>query len=109
MGILAVLAFTSPAHSTAGKLLYAYLTLLLLGALYSLVTIPYGALVPMMTKNTKEKVQLGSVRSIGSSVGAVAITSLVLPMVGYFGRGNAQRGFTLTAIVFAVPRPCSMP
>lgn len=102
MGILAVLAFTSPAHSTAGKLLYAYLTLLLLGALYSLVTIPYGALVPMMTKNTKEKVQLGSVRSIGSSVGAVAITSLVLPMVGYFGRGNAQRGFTLTAIVFAV-------
>jgi Na+/melibiose symporter-like transporter len=55
-----------------------------------------------MTKKTKEKVQLGSLRSVGSSVGAMAITSLVLPMVAYFGRGDAQRGFTITAALFAV-------
>ena len=102
LALLAVMTFTSPLHSTTGKLVYAYLTLLVLGAVYSIVSIPYGALMPMMTKNSKEKVQLGSLRSVGSSVGAVAVTSLTLPMVKFFGHGNEQLGFMLTAAVFGV-------
>jgi GPH family glycoside/pentoside/hexuronide:cation symporter len=92
----------SPSVSTTGKLLFAYLTLLVLGALLSLVAVPYGALMMMMTKNSKEKVQLSSLRSVGSSVGAVTVTSVVLPLVAYFGRGNQQHGFTITAIVLAL-------
>jgi GPH family glycoside/pentoside/hexuronide:cation symporter len=102
MGLIAVLTFTSPPHTTTGKLFFAYFTLLVLGALLSLVSIPYGALMMMMTKDTKEKVQLSSLRSVGSSVGAITVTSLVLPMVGYFGHGDAQRGFTMTAIILAI-------
>ena len=101
LGIFATLIFTSPLHGTFAKLAYAYGTLLLLGVLYSAVSIPYGALMPLMTKNTQEKVQLSSMRSIGSSVGAVAVTSLVMPMVRWFGGGNESRGFGLTALVFS--------
>jgi GPH family glycoside/pentoside/hexuronide:cation symporter len=81
---------------------YAYVTLLCLGALYSVVSIPYGALMPLMTKDSKEKVQLSSMRSIGSSIGAVLITSLVMPLVHLFGGVNENRGFFLTALVFSI-------
>ncbi len=99
--LLSVMVFTAPFHGPTAKLVYAYVTLLLLGALYSVVSIPYGALMPLMTKNSKEKVQLGSLRSIGTSVGAVAITTLTVPLVAKFGRGDASKGFLLTALLFS--------
>ena len=101
-GIFSVLVFQSPFTSGRAKLIYAYVTLLLMGMLYSAVTIPYGALMPLMTRNPKERVLLASLRSIGSSVGSVLVTSLVLPLAKHLGRGNSQRGFTLTATIFAV-------
>jgi GPH family glycoside/pentoside/hexuronide:cation symporter len=102
LGILSVLVFISPFHGESAKIAWAYVTLLLIGLIYSAVSIPYGALVPLMTKNNKEKIQLGSLRSIGSSVGAVLVTSLVTPMVAFLGKGNAQQGYMLTALAFAI-------
>ena len=82
LGIFTALTFASPFRGTGPKLAYAYITLLLLGALYSVVSVPYGALMPLMTKNPREKVQLSSFRSVGTSIGAILVTSLVMPLVG---------------------------
>ncbi|SAK86339.1 Inner membrane symporter YicJ [Caballeronia hypogeia] len=100
-GILCVATFSVPELSPVGKLAYAYVTLTLLGLLYSLLYIPYSALLPLMTRNPAEKNQLGSFRSMGTSLASIFVYGLTMPIVGYVGAGNRQHGFTVAAVIMA--------
>lgn len=100
-GILCVATFSVPNISPAGKLAYAYLTLTLLGLLYSLLYIPYSALLPLMTRNPAEKNQLGSFRSMGTSIASIIVYGLTMPIVGFIGGPDRQHGFTLAAVIMA--------
>lgn len=98
--IMAVATFSVPSGlSDGGKLVYAYVTFTILGLLYSLLYIPYSALLPMMTRNPADKVQLGSFRSMGTSIASIFVYGLTLPLVGWIGGDDEQLGFTVAAIV----------
>eukprot|EP00456_Euglypha_rotunda_P039880 TRINITY_DN3073_c0_g1_i24.p1 TRINITY_DN3073_c0_g1~~TRINITY_DN3073_c0_g1_i24.p1 ORF type:complete len:357 (+),score=89.08 TRINITY_DN3073_c0_g1_i24:492-1562(+) len=100
--LLTVATFSVPAGFSPGaKLVYAYATFTLLGLLYSLLYIPYSALLPMMTRNPAEKVQLGSFRSMGTSIASIFVYGLTLPLVAFVGGNDKQTGFTVAAIVMA--------
>jgi GPH family glycoside/pentoside/hexuronide:cation symporter len=101
LGMMLFLVFLSPFHSTAGKILYAYATLILLGLLYGAVNIPYGTLLGLMTRNQDEKMRLGSLRTVGSSIGTFMATGLTMPVVAAFGSDQA-RGFAWVAGSFGV-------
>lgn len=100
--IFSVLTFITPDFTDTGKLIYAYLTYLILGILYSGVNLPYGALMPMMTKNSEEKTQLSSFRIMGMAIGAIAVSALTNPLVKWLGGGNDQLGFPITMGIFTV-------
>ena len=51
-GILGVLTFTTPDLSPTGKLIYAYVTYTLLRMAYTVVNVPYSALMGVMTPNS---------------------------------------------------------
>ncbi|OYW22366.1 MAG: hypothetical protein B7Z49_04330 [Hydrogenophilales bacterium 12-63-5] len=57
--------------------------------------------MPMMTTDTGERLKLGGMRSIGTSISVILGTAATMPLVGLFGGGDLQRGFLATAILFA--------
>lgn len=62
-------------------LLYAYVTYLALGLLYSMVNIPYGSLASAMTQSVHERAKLVSWRMWGSAAAGVFLTYLIAPRI----------------------------
>ncbi|MBU6206457.1 MAG: MFS transporter [Alphaproteobacteria bacterium] len=99
--LVTVALFHVPAWSQNAQLIYAFITFKALGILMSLQSIPYTALMSMMTSNTVERLKLSGMRSIGTSISVVLGTATVLPMVRHFGEADSQRGFSAVALLFA--------
>lgn len=62
-------------------LLYAYLTYIVLGFLYSMVNIPYGSLASAMTQSVTQRATLVSWRMWGSAAAGVFLTYLIAPRI----------------------------
>lgn len=52
-GLLCILAFYVPDFGTTGKLIYAFVTYLCLSFLYTLVNIPFCAMLPFLTNDSR--------------------------------------------------------
>lgn len=100
--IFLIISFTTISGSDTIKIIYAYVTYIITGIIYSVVNIPYGALMSLMTRDTNEKSQLSSFRMGGMAVGNILVTACTMPLVGFFGQGNQQKGFLYTTILLAV-------
>ncbi|HEI8837079.1 TPA: MFS transporter [Klebsiella pneumoniae] len=101
-GLLCILAFYVPDFGTTGKLLYAFVTYLCLSFLYTLVNIPFCAMLPFLTSDSAERTTLSAVRILLGSLGATIVAVATLPLVGMLGKGNQQQGFLYTAVIFGV-------
>lgn len=101
-GVLSVITFITPDLSMTGKVIYAYITYGLLGIIYTMINIPYGALMPLMSRDPKEKGELNSYRAIGRSIGTIVVASLTLPLVSYLGNGNQNIGFPIVMGIYSV-------
>ncbi|OYU33872.1 MFS transporter [Novosphingobium sp. PASSN1] len=99
--LVTVLLFNVPAWGQNAQLVYAFVTFKALGILLSLQSIPYTALMPMMTEDTGERLKLSGMRSVGTSVSVVLGTAATMPLVGLFGGSDQQRGFMAVAVLFA--------
>ncbi|OAN63155.1 MFS transporter [Sphingomonas sp. TDK1] len=100
--VVFVAIFLVPGGSVNAQLAWAFVTFNLLGLLMSFGSIPYTALLPMMTADTDQRLKLGSMRSIGTSISVILGTAATMPLVGLLGAGDERRGFLLTALLFAV-------
>ncbi|VFS60326.1 Inner membrane symporter yicJ [Raoultella planticola] len=101
-GVLCILAFYVPDFGTTGKLLYAFVTYLCLSFLYTLVNIPFCAMLPFLTNDSRERTTLSAVRILLGSLGATIVAVATLPLVGALGNGSQADGFFYTAVVFGV-------
>ena len=83
LAIAAVLMFTQiPGLTPAQYLIFAYVTYIFYGMMYTGTNIPYGSLASVITTDEIERSSLSMWRSIGAGVGGVPGTML-LPMVVY--------------------------
>ncbi len=80
-----VLTFTTPGLGGGAKLVYAYATYGVLMLLYSLVNIPYSALMGVMTPRSKERTALASFRFIGAFSVAVLVQYCTPSLAQWFG------------------------
>jgi GPH family glycoside/pentoside/hexuronide:cation symporter len=99
-GIIGFLAFTTPHFSQGGKIIYAYITYILLLSVYSANNIPYSALSGVITGDMVERTSLSSVRFIFVTLATIAIQGFALPMVNHFGQGNSAKGYQVTMGIF---------
>jgi Na+/melibiose symporter-like transporter len=99
-GVLGYLAFRTPDLGDSGKLIYAYVTYLLLLTVYSANNNPYSALSGVVTGNMKERTSLSSFRFVVVTLATIAIMGFTLPMVNHFGEGNTARGYQVTMGIF---------
>lgn len=96
-----IMIFMVPDWGEYGKLVWAFVSFNLLGILMSFGSIPYTALLPMMTPDTGERLKLSSMRSIGTSISVIMGTAATMPLVSLFGGGDEQKGFLCVALLFA--------
>lgn len=100
LGILLIANFSIPKFSMNGQVLWAYLTYILFGTVYSISNIAFGSMQPTMTKNSVERSQLASWRNMGSNFGTLVATVAFMPIVLMLP--NERIGYTVAAIIFAV-------
>lgn len=99
--VMFFLTFTTPSFEGTGKLVYAYVTYILLMTVYSINNLPYSALNGVMTGDVNERTSLSSFRFFFAMAAAFVVQGLTLPMVGKLGQGNNAKGWSLTIGLFA--------
>ena len=78
VAVSAILMFVKiPGLTESGYLVYAYVTYILFGMLYTCINIPYGSLAQVITSDDKERSSLSVFRSIGSTFGAMPAMVLI--------------------------------
>jgi glycoside/pentoside/hexuronide:cation symporter, GPH family len=100
-GVMGFLTFVTPDFSESGKLVYAYLTYIVLMMVYSANNLPYSALSGVMTGDLGERTSLSSYRFVFAMLAQLVIQGLALPMVSYFGQGSSSRGYQYTMAIFS--------
>jgi GPH family glycoside/pentoside/hexuronide:cation symporter len=98
--ISGVLAFTAPNLSPSGKLIYAYVTVTLLMLFYTMLNVPYAALLGVITRQGEERTRLSSYRFVGAFTGNLVVQGTFLYLVKTLGRGNDRAGYPLTLAVY---------
>jgi sugar (glycoside-pentoside-hexuronide) transporter len=101
-GIIGFLAFSTPDFGQTGKIIYAYVTYMLLMLIYSANNVPYAALSGVITGDMAERNSLTSVRFIIVTLATIAIQGFALPMVNHFGQGNSAKGYQITMGIFCI-------
>ena len=102
VAISAVLMFIKIPGLTPGQyLVYAYVTYILFGMLYTCINIPYGSLAQVVTSSDKERSSLSVFRSIGSTFGAMPAMALMAAyaVVSENGKRVMKYDRTLTGVI----------
>jgi len=99
-GVIGILTFTTPNLSVSAKLIYAWVTYMLLRLVYTANNVPYASLTAVMTEDPDERNSIASYRQFAANVAGFIVQSLAIPMVAILGRGNNARGYQLTMGIF---------
>ncbi len=92
-GIVGFLLFTTPDFSLQGKTIYALVTYNLMMMMYTIVNVPYSALMGVITPNSMERTELSSFRFVAAYIGGFIVQGSVMALVKYFGKGNEPVGW----------------
>lgn len=100
LALLLIANFTTPAHTITGKLIWAYIAYMLFGTVYSISNVPFGSMIPTMTRNSQERAELASFRQAGSNFGLMLATIGLMPIV--LSLPNEKTGYTVAVVIFAI-------
>ena len=100
-GIFGFLAFYTPDLEQTGKIIWAFVTYILLMLVYSANNIPYSALSGVITGDQKQRNSLFSWRFVFVVLATIAIQGFAIPMVNHFGKGDSTKGYMITMGIFS--------
>jgi GPH family glycoside/pentoside/hexuronide:cation symporter len=92
MGVIALLAFSTPNFEYKGKLIYAAVTYTLLLLLYASSNLPYSALSGVLTGDMGERNSLSSYRFVAVMFAQFFVQVFMLPIIIYAGHGDKAAG-----------------
>lgn len=101
-GVFGYLMFINPDLDDSGKLVFAYVTYILMMTAYTAINVPYGALMGVMTTSSSERLTLGTFRFVGAFSAAIVLGMSVRPLVRLLGGEDELLGFQYTMAIFAV-------
>ena len=93
LGVLMALTFTTPGFGPTGKLVYAYVTYILLTLAYTANNVPYSALMGVMTPDDSERTSLSSFRFAGAYLGGILTQGLLIYLVLFLGGSDENKGY----------------
>ncbi|WP_320113610.1 glycoside-pentoside-hexuronide (GPH):cation symporter [Draconibacterium orientale] len=92
LGVIALLAFTTPDFSYKGKLIYAAGTYTLLLLAYAASNLPYSALSGVLTADMSERNSLSSYRFAAVMFAQFFVQVFMLPIILHVGKGDKAAG-----------------
>ena len=92
LGVVAMLAFSTPDFSYKGKLIYAVTTYTLLLLLYAANNLPYSALSGVITGDMKERNSLSSYRFVAVMFAQFFVQVFMLAIIESAGNGDLSAG-----------------
>ncbi|MBW8332378.1 MAG: MFS transporter [Prolixibacteraceae bacterium] len=92
LGVVALLAFSTPDFSYKGKLIYAAVTYSLLLMLYASSNLPYSALSGVITGDMGERNSISSYRFVAVMFAQFFVQVFMLPIIIYAGDGDKAAG-----------------
>ncbi len=92
LGVIALLAFTTPNFTYKGKLIYAAGTYTLLLLAYAASNLPYSALSGVLTGNMSERNSLSSYRFAAVMFAQFFVQVFMLPIILHVGDGDKAAG-----------------
>ncbi|MEF3100180.1 sugar (glycoside-pentoside-hexuronide) transporter [Raoultella ornithinolytica] len=92
-GIFGALTFYTPDFGETGKIIYAYVSYTTLSLFYSLVNVPYCAMINNLSQDAKERVSMQSYRFACAALGGIIVSAVALPLTKILGNGDLQKGY----------------
>ena len=102
LAVIGVLAYSTPDFGPTGKLVWAYVTYLLLMTIYTGVNLPYSALSGVISGDARERNAINASRFVAGFAGGTIVTAVSPRLVSWFGGGDAALGWTLTMVFWGV-------
>lgn len=100
--IAGVLTFTVPDFGPSGKLVWAYVTFILIMMLYTAINIPYTALLGVISPNSDERTTVSSVKFLFAFSAGIIVSATLLPMVNVLGGGDDAQGWQMSFIIYGI-------
>ena len=100
-GILGFAMFAGPEFGDTGKLIYAYVTYTLAMLIYTVINVPYSALLGVISPVSLERTKVASYRFAAAFCTTWLIVTFFTPLKNMLGGGDEQVGFRLTMGIFA--------
>ena len=99
--ICGILLFTTPDLDYGGKLIWAYVTYILMMTVYTGINVPYGAMLGVMTDDTNEKTVFSSFRMFFAYGGSFISLFLWEPLINLTGGYGTPRGWFWAMVIIA--------
>jgi glycoside/pentoside/hexuronide:cation symporter, GPH family len=100
-GICGYLMFAGPDFGPNGKIAYAAITYALMMVSYTVINVPYSAMLGVISPSPRTRTVASTCRFVGAFGAAFLISLFVRPLVKYLGAESEIRGFQLTMAIFA--------
>ncbi|WP_276167304.1 MFS transporter [Zobellia alginiliquefaciens] len=102
LGVVALLAFSTPDFEYKGKVIYAVVTYSLLLLLYAANNLPYSALSGVITGDMGERNSLSAYRFVAVMLAQFFVQVFMLPIIESVGNGNKAVGIEIVMTWLAV-------
>ncbi|GGF70935.1 MFS transporter [Wenyingzhuangia marina] len=102
LGVVALLAFSTPNFDYKGKVIYAVVTYTLLLLLYAANNLPYSALSGVITGNMSDRNSLSSYRFVGVMFAQFFVQVFMLPIIETAGGGDKAVGIEIVMTWLAI-------
>ena len=100
-GIIGYIMFLGPDFEETGRLMYAYVTYTAMMMVYTVINVPYSALMGVMTPSPGERTVLSSFRFFFAHGAGLLVSRLFIPLKDALGGGNDVAGVQYTMAIFA--------
>ncbi|MDA9628433.1 glycoside-pentoside-hexuronide (GPH):cation symporter [Flavobacteriaceae bacterium] len=102
LGVVALLAFSTPDFEYKGKVIYAAVTYTLLLLLYAANNLPYSALSGVITGDMRDRNSLSSYRFVAVMFAQFFVQVFMLPIIETAGGGDKAQGIEIVMTWLAV-------
>ncbi|MBN1184439.1 MAG: MFS transporter [Bacteroidales bacterium] len=88
--VAGVLTFTVPNLGMSGKIVWAYVTFILIMMLYTAINIPYTSLLGVISPDSKERTSVSSIKFVFAFAAGIIVSATLLPMTKMLGKDDTS-------------------
>lgn len=97
--VIGFFTFYTPDFSDTMKIVYAYVTYLAFMLMYSVVNVPYGALMGVISEDPQERTEVSAYRNVMAQVGCLVVYGTLFITVGHFNESGMSKTAAFSTVV----------